>query len=67
MGNNDGGSTTLRLALNQALQQNAELKSRLARIHRDSAFETSNFSIAPANSDTVIIIKICHFYYEVFR
>ncbi|XP_035704226.1 oxysterol-binding protein-related protein 6 isoform X2 [Folsomia candida] len=53
MGNNDGGSTTLRLALNQALQQNAELKSRLARIHRDSAFETSNFSIAPANSDTM--------------
>lgn len=59
MGNNmclreiDGGSTTLRHALNQALQQNGELKSRLARIHRDSSFEASNFSIAPTNSDTV--------------
>lgn len=68
MGNNmclreiDGGSTTLRHALNQSLQQNAELKSRLARIHRDSSFETSSFSIAhpTATTDTVKNVFECH-------
>jgi hypothetical protein len=58
MGNNiflreiEGGATTLRHALNQALQQNAELKSRLARIHRDSSFDVSGFPVA-TTTDTV--------------
>jgi hypothetical protein len=68
MGNNmclreiDGGSTTLRHALNQALQQNAELKSRLSRIHRESSFETSNFSIAPTTTETVCLIFLNSYY-----
>jgi len=58
MGNNmflreiEGGATTLRHALNQALQQNAELKSRLARIHRDSSLDLTGFP-AVTNTDTV--------------
>lgn len=61
MGNNitainlEGGTGTLRYALNQALQQNAELKSRLARIHREASLEPT-FNVLP-NSDTVCVQK----------
>jgi len=58
----EGGAATLRHALNQALQQNSELKSRLTRIHREATIDLSYASMNPmaltmsgATSDTVII------------
>ena len=47
----EGGAATLRHALNQALQQNAELKSRLSRIHREASLDI-NYPVAQT-SDTV--------------
>jgi len=56
----EGGATTLRHALNQALQQNAELKSRLARIHRDSSLDLLSSQIA-ITSDTVKSDSNCYY------
>lgn len=53
--NLEGGTGTLRHALNQALQQNAELKSRLARIHREASLEPT-FGVLPS-SDTVCTVR----------
>ncbi|CAG7785076.1 unnamed protein product [Allacma fusca] len=47
----EGGAATLRHALNQALQQNAELKSRLSRIHREASLDL-NYPAAQT-SDTI--------------
>ena len=56
----EGGAATLRHALNQALQQNSELKSRLNRIHREASIDNSyasmnamTLTMSGATSDTV--------------
>lgn len=52
---NHNQTSNLELSLNQALQQNNELKKRLQRIYEVS--DISDLSIIDPNSETVIIIN----------